>query len=665
MQSSTIQKLRILLIADRTGEDSLASRLRSGLSDSFDSCFLFQTGDAVPWEAEWDLAFLGMEDPEMMKNARNLLRQENPGIRILRIRTTPETGSELLPLQDDFSDQIFSKEDSPGVILDALYRFARIAEQIRTWKKERYLLNEYRSAVDAGSILSITDPRGVIIYANDNFCRISGYTYEELIGKPHNIIRHPDMPREAFADMWKTIKDRKVWKGVVKNRKKDGSSYIVNTTVSPVLDEDGKVVEYVSLRSDITDLVREKERTLRAATVDSVTDCLNRYSLQQRISGDHTFDGAVINLNGFSQLNDFYGELAGDSLLKQIARLLHSIFVGNFQIYRAGADEFVILSDRGSDLLNLTIHAVEEIRTRDFPFDNRTFLHVAATAGVALASQDPYREALTAFQHARMRKEPCVVYSKKLDRRARHRQNVELSSRVIRGIIHNRIQPFYQPIVELDTGRIHKSEALLRLVCEDGVIVSPVDTIRIARMSGQYRDLTHAFLRRIFEHLNTDNEKRSISVNLSFDDLSHESTVELILDYLKRGSFGNRITFEITEAEDMDDFELVKSFIDTVKNHGALCAIDDFGSGYSNFVNLLELDADYLKIDGSLVESLPHGGKTRKIISFIADFARFHGMKTVGEYVSTGELVDMLKDIGVDYGQGFFLGKPLPRNPGE
>ena len=121
------------------------------------------------------------------------------------------------------------------------------------------LLNEYKSAVDRSSIVSKTDKRGRITYANDKFCSISGYTQEELLGKAHNIVRHPDMPRSAFKDMWNTILSKKPWYGIVKNKKKDGGEYIVEVTINPILNHDGEIEEFIAIRNDITNVVKLHE----------------------------------------------------------------------------------------------------------------------------------------------------------------------------------------------------------------------------------------------------------------------------------------------------------------------------------------------------------------------------------------------------------------------
>ncbi|EPG64303.1 adenylate/guanylate cyclase domain-containing protein [Leptospira wolffii] len=130
------------------------------------------------------------------------------------------------------------------------------------------LLSQYKDAIDKSTIVSMTNLHGRITYANDEFCRLSKYNREELVGKPHNIVRHPDMPKEAFREMWSTIKSGRIWKGIVENRAKDGSKYIVSTTIIPIKNPDGTNKEYIGIRSDISELVlsQNKVRSLLNAS---------------------------------------------------------------------------------------------------------------------------------------------------------------------------------------------------------------------------------------------------------------------------------------------------------------------------------------------------------------------------------------------------------------
>lgn len=184
------------------------------------------------------------------------------------------------------------------------------------FKLSATLLEQYRQAIDASTILSKTDLSGKITYVNDEFCRISHYTRDELLGKPHNILRHPEMSSEVFADMWQTIQSQKQWKGIVKNRAKDGSSYIVDATIIPLLDSDGNTIEYIGIRHDITELEQYKE-ILKEQLNDS------NKSLQENINYTQQYEAAISNStailktdlnNKVTYINQKFRELSGYTL---------------------------------------------------------------------------------------------------------------------------------------------------------------------------------------------------------------------------------------------------------------------------------------------------------------------------------------------------------------
>jgi len=157
---------------------------------------------------------------------------------------------------------------------------SKINNMLNEVKKKNKLLEEYKKAIDNSTIVSKTDKAGIITYINEHFCKIAGYTQEELLGKPHNIVRSPNMPKEAFEDLWNTIKSKKVWHGVVENRKKNGESYFVQATIMPILDENNEIVEFIGIRQDITELklaqTRELNQNVKKAIDLSIKDIVER-----------------------------------------------------------------------------------------------------------------------------------------------------------------------------------------------------------------------------------------------------------------------------------------------------------------------------------------------------------------------------------------------------
>ncbi|RBQ31705.1 diguanylate cyclase [Arcobacter sp. FW59] len=234
------------------------------------------------------------------------------------------------------------------------------------------LLNEYKKAVDLSTIVSKTNPKGIITYVNDKFCEISGYSREELIGKPHNIVRHPSMPSHTFQDLWTTIKSKKTWNGLITNLRKDGRSYTVNSTMVPILDIDGDIVEFIAIRNDVTDFEQAKEQlsnlnkamkhkvdelysmaqTLeQQASIDVLTGVFNRskfeeffeFEMQKSRMQRTKLSIILLDIDDFKNINDNFGHDIGDEILKSITKLISLNIRATDTLSRWGGEEFVIL----------------------------------------------------------------------------------------------------------------------------------------------------------------------------------------------------------------------------------------------------------------------------------------------------------------------------------
>ena len=272
------------------------------------------------------------------------------------------------------------------------------------------LLTEYKRAVDLSNIVSKTNPKGVITYVNDKFCEISGYTKDELIGKPHNIIRHPDMPREAFKELWDTIKAKKSWHGVVTNMRKDGGQYIVDTTVVPILDVDGDITEYIAIRHDITELEETKQQLRNInkamknkvdelysmtnsleekANKDNLTGIGNRDSFEDIFSfeihkakeNNSLLSLMLFDIDNFKLINDTFGHQAGDNILVEITSIISQNMKTSDIFARWGGEEFVILmpNTKLEDAYTVAQKLRELIASHDFHYND----NITASFGVA------------------------------------------------------------------------------------------------------------------------------------------------------------------------------------------------------------------------------------------------------------------------------------------
>lgn len=232
-------------------------------------------------------------------------------------------------------------------------------------KLEKILLKEYKKIVDISTIVSKTDLKGNITYVNDQFCDITGYKRQELLGKSHNIVRHPDTDPDVFKELWKTIKQGGFFRGIIKNKKKNGEPYYVDATIAPLIDAEGNIKEYIGIRKDITEefllkeeLKQKKEQVelqnielLRLASVDSLTDSFNRRGLEDILNKEikehltHNKELSIImcDIDKFKNVNDKYGHLEGDELLTKFVEILKKNIKKKDTISRFGGEEFIIV----------------------------------------------------------------------------------------------------------------------------------------------------------------------------------------------------------------------------------------------------------------------------------------------------------------------------------
>ncbi|MEA3316010.1 MAG: sensor domain-containing diguanylate cyclase [Campylobacterota bacterium] len=260
------------------------------------------------------------------------------------------------------------------VILNELYEtYEHMKEHTNNFTDDHSnLLNEYKKAVDISTIVSKSNPKGIITYVNNKFCEVSGYSKNELIGKPHSIVRHPCMPSATFKDLWDTIKTKKPWTGIITNMKADGQKYVVDSTVIPILDIDGDIVEYIAIRYDVTEFEQTKEQlsnlnrsmknkvdelynmttTLEEqASVDKLTGVFNRrkfedifeHEIEKSRISKNFLSMIVVDIDHFKSVNDNYGHNVGDDVLKEVANLI-SNNIKRLDIFaRWGGEEFVVL----------------------------------------------------------------------------------------------------------------------------------------------------------------------------------------------------------------------------------------------------------------------------------------------------------------------------------
>ena len=558
--------------------------------------------------------------------------------------------------------QIIWVDDYTQIVRDengnAVYYFGYIRD-ITHFKTITQNLEAYQQMLNTTSMITISDPTGNIIYANERFLENSGYRSEELLGKSHNIFRHPDTPKEVFETMWHQIKHKKTWKGMIKSKRKNGSVFYADITIIPFLNSKGKIEKYIGIRHDVTPLIEATNTLKEQSQKDNLTGLGNRFKLLRDINDATLPFLALFDIARFGEINDFYGYKIGDNVIITLAQKLNALTHENCKLYRINADEFALLAD------NVTHESFYETIITLHANLNQHALHVGdkdiiITLVAGLSCEIKSELLITADlakNHAKNSHSLFCLYSREIELSKEYERNIFWASCIKKALEEDKIVPFYQPIYDNTTQCIDKYEALVRIIDGDKII-SPIHFLEIAKKTHQYLSITKKVIDKSFAYF-MQNDK-TLSINLTIEDIIHESLREYLWNASHTYNMGKRLVLEIVESESIKNFDSIQTFLDRAKKCECKLAIDDFGTGYSNFEYLIKLQADYIKIDGSIIKNINVEDGTLDVIKAIVSFAKARGMKTVAEFVSTKEIFDTVCSLGIDYSQGYYIGEPKP-----
>lgn len=515
-----------------------------------------------------------------------------------------------------------------------------------------HFLKQYQEATNHSSIVSKTDIKGTITYVNEDFCKISEYTESELIGQNHNIVRHPSNPEALYVDMWQTLmKKKKIWKGLIRNMSKSGKSYYVKTTIQPILDSNGTIVEYIALRDDVTDIMNPKKQ------------------LQDLVSSCDDAAVVMMKIYNFDDIEKFYGQ----HMLEEIEEKFADILMQNRptdcefeKVFPLGHGVYVFAKNRSSCTLGIDtvikqLKIFQEnisnisIDIGDVEYDVNIILSLAY-------GQNVLENAAYGIKRLEDSKQDFIVANNLAeDEQKSAKENIETLKRIKKAINEFKIVSYFQPIIDNKTKKVVKYESLVRLIDESDRVLSPFFFLDVAKKGKYYSQITAMVLENSFAALKeTDMD---ISINVSALDIERRTTRMKLFELLeKHKDKANRIFFELLEDESAKDFETIREFIIYVKSMGVRIAIDDFGAGYSNFERLLDFQPDLLKIDGSLVKDIETNPYSKSVVKTIVTFAKEQQIQTIAEYVENENIYNILNEMGVDYSQGYYFGKPKPLN---
>lgn len=521
---------------------------------------------------------------------------------------------------------------------------------IKENEKNIAILKQYQDITNKSSIISKTDPSGIITFVNSKFCEISGYSEEELIGRPHSIVRHPDNSKELFEGLWNTIKvKKKAWSGIIRNLSKDGKSYFVKSTIKPLLDQDGEIIEFMALRNDVTQIMSERKQLL--AHIDSQVSAFL----------------ALIQIENFDILDKFYDQKSVDKIEtifeSKILSLLPDEDISFEKIFRLGNGLFAISIDYNTfvkkeiDIESYLKKFIQDTKDSTINLENIEY-DIEVIVSYAHGCDKTYENAKYGIEKALKENRSLIFANNLIDEVQKSAQkNIETMHMVKKALDNFNIVSYFQPIIKNSTKQIVKYESLVRLIDEDNQVISPYFFLDVSKKGTYYTKITNRVIESSFKVL--DHIKHNVSINLSVLDIENEAIRKKLIELVTNKEYKGRVTFELLEDENIKDFQLVKDFIALAKKEGHVkIAIDDFGSGYSNFERLLDYTPDILKIDGSLIKNIENDMFSKNIVETIVTFAKKQNIETIAEFVENENIYNILTQMGVDYSQGFYFGKP-------
>jgi diguanylate cyclase (GGDEF)-like protein/PAS domain S-box-containing protein len=507
-----------------------------------------------------------------------------------------------------------------------------------------------------------------IVLANARTEQLFGYQRSELIGRPVDDLfatssRAADHFHAACAG---DAPDRGA---ELIGRRKDGSEFSVDVTLSSNVSESGAVVVTCILR-DVTERRRFESELRRLADHDHLTALFNRRRFEEELAACPRGAVLLLDLDRFKYVNDFHGHSAGDEIVRMTGRALTGVVGSAGVVARLGGDDFAVLwpgadharAGRAADAILAAVRAQEVTLGT---------LQVSTTASIGVVPfghGDAHVEDVLAAADMAMyaAKEAGGNRSYVLDDEdefvGEMQARLAWAHQIRRALDDDRFALYWQPIIDLASGDVTHREVLLRMIGDDGRIIPPGAFMDTAERFDLIQELDRWVVRSAIRLLAQDAGWHGrLEVNLSGKSIGDPALTALIEhELVLSGIDPGRLVFEITETAAIANMEQARAFAERLKGVGCRFALDDFGAGFSSFYYLKHLPLDYLKIDGGFIRSLTSSDTDQLVVRSMVDIARGMGMKTIAEFVEDAETAAMLRTMGIDYSQGYFHGRPLP-----
>ncbi len=574
------------------------------------------------------------------------------------------------------SEVEISQKDEIGKLADS---YNQMIDYIRlSTVSKSYLSNIISNISDA---LVVTDANLCIETVNEATKKMFGYTEEELIGSSVSIF-FPQI-QEQVVEHWKntiiTHRQYSDYEVIIHSKGKNAIPVLISSTV--MTEENSGQVHFVCIAKDISERKKSEESIRYQANHDMLTGLSNRYALENKIQAcskmilfypEEMSMFLFLDLDKFKIVNDVCGHHAGDELIKHLSLMMKQNLREQDTLARIGGDEFGVLLNGISQEEGLKIaeDLCELVKKFRFIWEEKVFT-LGVSIGAVIINKDLYEvpKVISAADQA------CYISKEKGGNRVQlfseseqefslREEEMQVMPSITKAFEENRFLLVYQDIVRVSDTVLVGYEALIRLKDEQGQLVSPGTFLPAAQRYNKLTDIDRwvitNFCKNYASRQNDSIENDFIyNINISATSVNAEGFLEFICYQFEQYQVQpQRVCFEITETSAVSNFVKAKDFIQELKKLGCRFALDDFGSGLSSFTYLKYLPVDYIKIDGVIVNDIDTNKIDYALVSSINEIAHLMGMKTIAEYVESEAIFNCLREIGVDYAQGFWVGEP-------
>ncbi|HET9655879.1 MAG TPA: EAL domain-containing protein [Kineosporiaceae bacterium] len=528
----------------------------------------------------------------------------------------------------------------------------------------------------SGDAIIGLDAQGNIETWNAGAEQLYGYTRSEMLGRPVLTLAAPDTVTARRTALHRLLDTGRGEQVETRDRRRDGSLVEVSVTSSPIRDVGGRVVGMACVARDIGEQKRVERELTFLADHDPLTGLLNRRRLSNELAHQCALaarygDASALllgDIDRFKEVNDSWGHQAGDEVIRRVADAITERLRDTDVAARLGGDEFAVLlprtdragAQRAAESLCQSVEAVD-VPFADGRIKVRISFGIAILEGQAISPEQALATADLAMYEAKREGNRRVVALDTGLGPEHIAEDLAVTGQLHSALAEQRFELHAQPVVHLATGAVSQFELLLRLH-QDGQLLLPEAFLGAAERSDVIRDLDRWVVERALDLTDRrGDDGPTFTVNLSAAAIGDGDLLDLISHGIRdRGLAPGALNVELRESAAVGQLEATRHFVEGL--HRARCSVslDDFGSGLGSFHELRYLPVDSLKIDGGLVHRMPHSTVDQLVVKAIADVARGLGQQMVAKHVDSDRALALLREYGVEYGQGFRLGRPRP-----